>query len=142
MIGERILLTLWVGGLWSIGFIVAPALFANLDDRALAGTLAGTLFEIIAWIGLLCGALLLLGNQLRYPARRINWRMLVLLAMLSLVVIGQFVIAPLVADLRVAGETDSSMFARLHGLAAALYLLNCLLGLVLVIAPGQKPAGD
>jgi len=57
--GERILLTLWVGGLWAIGYIVAPALFANLEDRALAGTLAGVMFNIIAWVGLACGSLLL-----------------------------------------------------------------------------------
>ena len=28
--------TLWVGGLWAIGFIAAPALFASLKDRVLA----------------------------------------------------------------------------------------------------------
>jgi hypothetical protein len=36
---ERILLTLWVGALWVAGFIVAPLLFSELDDRALAGSL-------------------------------------------------------------------------------------------------------
>ncbi|MCK5382667.1 MAG: DUF4149 domain-containing protein, partial [Gammaproteobacteria bacterium] len=30
---ERILLTLWVGSLWVVGFVVAPVLFAELDDR-------------------------------------------------------------------------------------------------------------
>ena len=57
--GERILLTLWVGGLWTIGYIVAPALFANLEDRALAGTLAGVMFEIVAYVGMFCAVLLL-----------------------------------------------------------------------------------
>ena len=47
-VGERVLLTLWVGGLWAIGYMVAPALFATLEDRALAGNLAGLMFEIIA----------------------------------------------------------------------------------------------
>ncbi len=137
MIGERILLTLWVGGLWTIGFIVAPTLFASLDDRALAGTLAGSLFELIAWIGLVCGVGLLIANRFQFRGRLINWRMLVLLAMLALVVVGQFVLAPLIADLRASGAVDSSLFARLHGLAATLYMLTSLLGLALVAAPPE-----
>ena len=32
--------TLWVGGLWAIGFMAAPALFASLKDRVLAGEVA------------------------------------------------------------------------------------------------------
>ena len=58
MVGERILLTLWVGGLWAIGYIAAPTLFAMLDDRKLAGALAGQMFHIISYIGLVCGTLL------------------------------------------------------------------------------------
>ncbi|HEY9151095.1 MAG TPA: DUF4149 domain-containing protein, partial [Gammaproteobacteria bacterium] len=56
-VGERILLTLWVGGLWAIGFIAAPILFAVLEDRTLAGTLAGEMFRALAWLGLVCGSL-------------------------------------------------------------------------------------
>lgn len=132
--GERILLTLWVGGLWAIGYMVAPALFANLEDRALAGTLAGVMFGVIAYIGLFCGALLLLFNQLRSPDRRLNWRALILAAMLSLVAIGEFYVGPEIAALRAQGLSDSPAFARLHGAAAVAYLVTSLLGLVLVIA--------
>ena len=132
--GERILLTLWVGGLWAIGYIVAPALFANLEDRALAGSLAGVMFDIIAYIGLLSGALLLLFNQLRSPGRRFNWRALLLAGMLLLVLIGEFYIAPEIAGLRAQGLSDSPAFARLHGLASVAYLVTSLLGLILVIA--------
>ena len=38
---ERFLLTLWVGGLWIIGYLVTPVLFKTLDNRQLAGELAG-----------------------------------------------------------------------------------------------------
>ena len=131
--GERILLTLWVGGLWAIGYIVAPALFANLEDRALAGSLAGVMFEIIAYVGLLCGGLLLVFNQMR-NSRRLNWRALVLLLMLLLIAVGQFYLAPMIAGLRSQGLADSVQFGRLHGVAASGYLLTSLLGLVLVIA--------
>jgi len=135
--GERILLTLWVGGLWAVGYIVAPALFANLDDRALAGTLAGTLFGIMAWIGLFCAVILLMFNQLRNSQQRLNWRALVLLAMLVLTVTGQFLLAPMIAEMRLAGASDQAEFARLHGMASVGYLMTSLLGLVLVVAPEE-----
>lgn len=131
--GERILLTLWVGGLWTIGYMVAPALFANLEDRALAGTLAGVMFNTIAWVGLACGSLLLLFNQLRYPEKRFNLRAVILMLMLVLVAVGQFVLAPQIAALRIEGLAGSEAFATLHGVAAVTYLFVSLLGLVLVI---------
>jgi len=136
--GERILLTLWVGGLWAIGYMVAPALFATLDERALAGSLAGVMFSLIARVGLVCGGLLLLFNQLRSGGRRGNWRALVLLLMLSLIAAGEFVLAPMIAGLREQGLVDSTQFARLHGLAAIAYLVTSLLGLLLVIAPPES----
>ena len=133
--GERILLTLWVGSLWAIGYIAAPALFAELEDRALAGTLAGAMFEIVAYIGMLCAVLLLLSNQVRNPGRRLNWRAVVLLVMLVLVIAGQFVVAPMIAEIRVVGTSASSAFVRLHGVASSAYLITSLLGLALVVAP-------
>ena len=135
--GERILLTLWVGGQWAIGYLVAPSLFAHLDDRALAGTLAGPLFTVIAYIGLLCGAFLLLFNQWRNPLNRFNWRAVLLLLMVLLVAAGQFLLTPMIADLRAQGLSESAAFGRLHGLASLLYLLTSLAGLALVAAPAD-----
>ncbi len=114
--------------------MVAPALFAHLEDRALAGSLAGILFEIIAYTGLVCGALLLLFNQLRCTGKRLNWRAVVLLVMVVSIVAGQFLVAPMIAELRVQGLVGSSEFGQLHGAASVLYLLNSLLGLALVVA--------
>lgn len=133
--GERILLTLWVGGLWAIGYIATPALFASLEDRALAGTLAGTMFEIVAYLGMVCAVLLLLSNQVRNPGRRLNWRAVVLLMMFLLVLAGQFVVAPMIAEIRMAETSASSAFAWLHGVASLAYLVTSLLGLALVVVP-------
>ena len=135
---ERVLLTLWVGALWVTGFMVAPLLFAELDDRALAGSVAGSLFTVTSYLGLLCGATLLLINGL--TARTANWRAVVMVIMLLLVVIGQFVIPPMVADLRLPGLTDSARFGQLHGIASVLFLITSVLGLVLVAA-GQRSRG-
>jgi hypothetical protein len=127
---ERILLTLWVGSLWVAGFVVAPLLFAELHDRALAGSTAGTLFTVTSYIGLAAGSVLLLLNVA--VRKCINWRALVLIGMLCLIVIGQFVITPMVADLRMQGLTESPRFGQLHGVASVLFLLTSVLGLVLV----------
>jgi hypothetical protein len=135
---ERTLLTLWVGALWVTGFMVTPLLFAELDDRALAGSLAGGLFTITSYLGLLCGALLLIINGMTF--RAINWRAVVIVVMLLLVLIGQFVITPMVVDLRDQGLTDSVRFGQMHGMASVLFILTSVLGLVLVAA-GQRIRG-
>ena len=129
---ERILLTLWVGALWVAGFIVAPLLFTELDDRALAGSLAGSLFTITSYLGLCCGGVLLLFNGLGH--RAVNWRAVVIVGMLLLIVIGQFVITPMVVELRVQGLTDTPRFGQLHGMASVLFISTSLLGLMLVAA--------
>ena len=135
---ERVLLTFWVGGLWTTGFIVAPLLFASLEDRVLAGTLAGQLFTIMSYASLLCGSLLL---SLHWAGRQaggfLRWRPLVICLMLLLVVAGEFLLGPLLAQLRNEGLSGGTRFGQLHGIASALFLMNCVLGLFLVAA-GQS----
>lgn len=140
-IGERIALTLWVGGMWTVGYIVAPMLFQSLDDRALAGSLAGNMFTAMSYVGLVTAVILLSGQFVSHARDTLRqWRVWVLLLMLLNVVIGQFVLQPLMAELRAAGlqEDGASRFGLLHGLASMLFLMNSLAGLVLVIA-GLRP---
>lgn len=62
-LGRRLddfLLTVWVGGMLSVGYVVAPVLFTTLDDRGSAALVAGKLFSITALVGLYCGSVLLL----------------------------------------------------------------------------------
>jgi Domain of unknown function (DUF4149) len=136
---ERILLTLWVGSLWVTGFMVAPVLFSMLEDRALAGTLAGELFSITGYFGLACGGLLLTLNAVNY--RALNWRGLLFAGMLLLVVIGQFVLTPMIAGLREQGLSGSPRFGQLHGLASVLYVITSLCGVLLVAAGPGKQSG-
>lgn len=141
MVGERILLTLWVGGLWAIGYIAAPTLFAVLDDRQLAGMLAGQMFHIISYIGLVCGVLLLTSVLKR---KGIQWRAWVLIVMLALVATGEFVLQPMMESLKLQGLIEGSeakqRFGMLHGIASMIYLVESLLGLALV-ATGLSPSG-
>lgn len=144
--GERVLLTVWVGGLWIVGYLVAPVLFATLDDRTLAGQLAGQLFGYMGYIGLVAGGLLLISLLSDAGAGWLRaWRIWVLLLMLVLVIVGAFVVQPMMQDLKLQGllpgSEQAARFGLLHGVSSVLYLLTSLLGLTLVgaaIRPGQR----
>lgn len=139
---HKILLTAWVGGLWAIGYIAAPTLFAMLDDRQLAGMLAGEMFHIINWLGLVCGVALILIALKRYGR---NWQFWVLVVMLLVVANNEFVLQPMMAQLKaqglVEGSEARSRFGMLHGVASILYLLISLSGLALVAVGTKKSTG-
>lgn len=138
---DRVALTLWVGGLWVIGYLVAPTLFAVLTDRALAGELAGRLFTLMSWVGLGSGTLLLLIRLLPGSAAP-RGPLVVIVLMLLVTVVGQFGLLPAIAELKQLapgaihpGHPGYASFAWLHGISSTLYLINSLLGLLLVVFP-------
>lgn len=148
MARQRLILlvaTFWVGSLWTIGYVAAPTLFATLADRVLAGTIAGSLFRVEAWISLACGVILLL-SMLRPPAARRGSRKRVLqlvAAMLVCTLIGYFGLQPFMAAIRQASAIAGGMngdaklqFGILHGAASAIYLVQSLLGVWLVCKLG------
>ena len=45
--------TLWVGGIGAIGYLAVPVLFQTLADKQLAGMLAGKLFSVTAYLGII-----------------------------------------------------------------------------------------
>ena len=49
---KPLIITLWIGGMWCVGYLVTPILFANLPDKMLAGMIAGKLFYIMGIIGI------------------------------------------------------------------------------------------
>ena len=134
---ERVLLTAWVGGLWAIGYLAAPVLFKVLEDRRMAGELAGHMFKVVAIMGLVCGAVLLILAIQRHGARRLrSWRVWTLVAMIILVAIGLFVLQPMIQDVKAQGLVEGSeqvrRFGILHGVSSILYLLTSVGGLALV----------
>lgn len=134
-------LTLWVGGLWAIGFIAAPSLFAALKDRVLAGELAGNLFVLMAWVGMACAAYLLAYLAVcRGWAVLGSWLFWLLLAMLVLTLASHFGIQPILAQLKAEAWPRSVMesalksrFATWHGVASGLYVLQSLFGAAAVL---------
>jgi hypothetical protein len=134
-------ITLWVGGMWAIGYMAAPVLFSSLGDRQLAGVIAGKLFALIGWVGLGSAAYLLIFLLSRWGGRffksAVFW---LVLLMALLVVASQFGIQPLMAQLKAdalpRGVMESVLrdrFSTWHGVSSILYLIQSMLGLWLVV---------
>lgn len=137
---ERILLTVWIGGMWTVGYVVAPVLFYMLS-RIQAGTVAGQLFSIMSYMGLVSGGLLLISLVMDMGKRLFQqWRGPVLVIMLLVICVGQFVLQPQMVTLREAGLNGNNYqaFMRLHGFSQVLFLIASLGGLALVMF-GLRP---
>lgn len=137
---------LWVGGLWVVGYLAAPTLFYNLDDRVLAGMLAGKMFSHIAWLGLVCGGWLLVFRFSRHGVDALKqgffW---IVLVMLVLTVAQKFGIQPLMQQLKDEAMPKDVMeslfrdrFATWHGISSAVYLVESLLGLALIARQNSR----
>ncbi|VVE90747.1 membrane protein [Pandoraea bronchicola] len=140
--------TVWCGSQWAIGYIVAPTLFAVLESRTVAGTVAGRLFHTQAWLSLVCGVLLVwLATALiartgdERAARSYRGLRWLAVAMMVCVLISWFGLQPFMADLRAQAQASgveigqsplAARFGMLHGISSGIYLLQSLLGIALI----------
>ncbi len=145
---DSLAVTAWVGGLWAIGYLAVPMLFYAQPDKQLAGMLAGQMFVALGYVGIMCGGYLLLqrwftsGNTaLREPL------FLVVATMLAISLLIQFGIQPLMVELKaqalpldVMHSTLAERFKMWHGVSSILYLVESLLGAVLVIRSSRAPS--
>ncbi len=146
-----LLAMLWVGSQLTIGYAVAPVLFASLE-RMVAGSVAAQLFRIEGWLGVVCGvAMLVLSNGLARRGavqyRRLRW---LLAGMLVCVLVGYFALQPFMNAMRVeamnagvdiANSPYASRFGMLHGVSSLFYLIESLLGVALVwLLPSTRSA--
>jgi hypothetical protein len=136
--GERLIQTIWVGSLWCVGYLVAPALFAHLDSRE-AGRIAGELFTIVAWLSVACGALLVIASlaERTSAAVRRRFRVRLIGLMVALIALGEWVVRPVMEAARLADGSTGPGFGLWHGLASVLYLMASLGGVWLVAAAGN-----
>ena len=139
-----IVITLWVGALWTTG-LNAYVLFDSLQDKQLAGSLAGKLFTVVSYIGMASGFYLLIQRLLDYGMGALKqsffWAIFV---MLLLVLAGHFGIQPILAQLKadampadVMHSIFAARFGKWHGVASVAFLVECLLGFVLVLKARQ-----
>lgn len=134
---RSILQTLWVGGLWIVGIIVAPVMFRV--DQAHAGMLVGHVLGWMGWVGIVCGSFLLIHICWRQGFRAVQggafW---LVVGMLACTIINQFAVFPLVAELKALASNMAKGlfgggFSTWHAISTLIYLVQCLLGLALVL---------
>lgn len=137
-----IVLTAWVGALWAIGYLAAPALFYSLPDNHMqAGALAGRMFTWVAYLGMASAMYLLIQRVASVGTQALKQAVFwIVVAMLMLTLAGQFGIQPILAQLKaqalpanVMQSVFADRFAAWHGVASIAYLLQSLLGLGLVL---------
>jgi hypothetical protein len=140
----------WVGSLFTVGYLVVPTIFANLQDRQVAGMIAAAIFQAEAYVSVLvCVTLLLMANKLikrnieNYRSTR--W---VILALLLISALTCFGFIPYMDSLRqealllgvpVMASPSASLFGRLHGISSGLFLMQSLLGLWMVWRLTRQP---
>jgi hypothetical protein len=141
-----LLLVFWVGGMWAIGYIAAPSLFASLpDNHQLAGNLAGVLFKWIAWLGIVAGVYLLIFRLGRDGFQALKQGFFWIVLVMLLLTLGQhFGIQPIMQALKdqalpqaVMESAFRNRFAAWHGVSSVIYLVESLLGAWLVWRNGS-----
>lgn len=141
---------LWVGGMWVIGYLAVPILFQSLpQDRMLAGHIAGKLFTAQSWVGITCALYLLTHAVLREG--RAAWRsthVRLVLAMLALVMAGEFILQPILADLKTQAQPLDVMhsayagaFKTWHAVSGIVFLIQSVLGAALLLSRPASTRG-
>lgn len=143
MRARLLIATLWAGSLWTVGYLAAPTLFMTLPDKVLAGTIAGSLFRVEAWLSVFCAITLTALVMWRADKGEVGQRKLwltLIIGMLACTLVGYFGLQPYMAALReTAGPAGVTMsdaklqFGILHGISSGIYLVESLLGVALIL---------
>ena len=136
-----LLTTAWVGGLWATGYLAVPVLFYAQPDRQLAGMLAGQMFALVGYLGMVCGTYLLIQRIGVFGLAALHQPLFwVAAVMLLLTLTIQFGIQPVMAELKlqalpldVMHSAFAERFKMWHGVSSMTYLIQSLLGAFLVI---------
>jgi hypothetical protein len=145
------ILSLWVGAAAFLALAVAPALFAVLPTRTLAGAVVGRILPPIFYSGMLAGAIVLILQIIE--RREWSWRGREVAggAIIAACAIAQFFIAPRIARLRdaIGGPLEAlasddprrAAFGRLHGISVAwlgLAMIAAVVGIALAARAGSN----
>ncbi len=117
---STLVLSFWLGSLWTICGIVVPGLFWLLgDDKKVAGNIAAQFFYLAVWLGALLGGMYWLLRRRAMTSGTQRWLAAAIIAPLVFFV----VLRPVMNMLRAAG--DMARFGQLHGVASLLFLIAC-----------------
>jgi len=122
---QLVALALWLGGALLLAAVVAPAAFAVLPSRALAGALVGRVLPTVFYAGMAAGALVLALALAAKGAPFARSRAALGGVLAGACAVAQLVIGPRIARLRVeigpslealaADDARRAAFGRLHG---------------------------
>ena len=132
--------TFWIGGLWVVG-IVAYELFKLIPEAQLAGSIAGQLFKMMAYIGMATSIYLLIQLVYQFGTNALKQGFFWLIAlMLILILISHLGISPLLEKFKLEAMPKDVMesvfadrFATWHGISSIAYLLECFLGVFAIL---------
>jgi hypothetical protein len=102
---EILLLSTWIGAMAFFSFAVAPAAFAVLPSRHLAGLMVANTLVRVEWLGLVTGSVLVVIQLLTWRSRSDRTRLAViglLAVMLVVIAMSLFWISPTMESLRAA----------------------------------------
>jgi hypothetical protein len=141
-----VLLALLVGAQVAVGGLVAPALFAVVPDRTLAGTVAGEIFTRLGWVSLAVLPVLWLlqwNQSVAAGTRASRWWRLPLPLMLVLTAVGHLGLRPWIAAVRsevqarggfeICPPALKAQFGILHGASSLVFLAVAVLGISLLL---------
>ena len=125
-----ILQALWLGAHIAVGYVVAPMLFHFASQgelsRAVAGNIAGELFHVVMYLGLLTAVLWwLFCRSVRQPSHILN-------ALIVLLAVSEWVITPVIVAIKQKQsqwlyDWVGGSFGMWHGISSSVYLLITLL---------------
>jgi uncharacterized membrane protein len=136
-------LSIWLGSDVFLSFVVAPGAFSVLASRDQAGAIVGYSLGRMHWMGIVCGAVILLVRVLRTRslASLVAPAALCVVLMIILTMISQVAVSPKMAVLRVqmgsieataTGNPLLAEFGRLHLVSLGLESGVLLAGMVAV----------
>jgi len=132
---------LWAGSVWAVSYLAAPSAFAVLDSTG-AGNVVAVMLTRSAWLALALAVLLALltARAADLDARRRRWLYGLVGGMLACSLVVYLGLQPMMAAIReaagpagVRASPQWGTFAALHGVSQVLYLIESILGAVLVV---------
>jgi hypothetical protein len=137
-------LAVWLGAAVFFSVAVAPALFAVLPSRTLAGEVVGRLLPGIFYSGMLVALFVAVTQFRAQSAWSWGWRELGAVTMVASCAIAQWLVAPRIATLRAeiggpieilpADDARRMAFGRLHGASVAWLGLAMIAAIVIFVA--------
>lgn len=136
-----LLAALWAGSVWAVSYLAAPSAFAVLDSTR-AGSVVAVMLTREAWLAIALALLLalLVVRSTDLDAGRRRWLWICIGGMLGCSLAVYLGLQPVMAAIReaagpagVRASPQWGTFAALHGVSQLLYLIETVLGAVLVI---------